>query len=88
MGCRLWGRTESDTTEATQQQQQQGGTLTLEAVSSREEVGLVQSLHTMDKNTCGWKWQSHESRRGECKRPFKEEMARFDDLMDDYNLSP
>ena len=24
MGCRLWGRTESDTTEATQQQQQQG----------------------------------------------------------------
>ena len=22
MGCRLWGRTESDTTEATQQQQQ------------------------------------------------------------------
>ena len=26
MGCRLWGRTESDTTEATQQQQQQGKT--------------------------------------------------------------
>ena len=24
MGCRLWGRTESDTTEATQQQQQHG----------------------------------------------------------------
>ena len=23
MGCRLWGRTESDTTEATKQQQQQ-----------------------------------------------------------------
>ena len=23
MGCHLWGRTESDTTEATQQQQQQ-----------------------------------------------------------------
>ena len=23
MGCRLWGRTESDTTEVTQQQQQQ-----------------------------------------------------------------
>ena len=23
LGCRLWGRTESDTTEATQQQQQQ-----------------------------------------------------------------
>ena len=26
-GCRLWGRTESDTTEAMQQQQQQGYTL-------------------------------------------------------------
>ena len=26
-GCRLWGRTESDTTEATQQQQQQQHTL-------------------------------------------------------------
>ena len=25
MGCHLWGRTESDTTEATQQQQQRGG---------------------------------------------------------------
>ena len=25
MGCRLWGRTESDTTEATQHQQQQQG---------------------------------------------------------------
>ena len=24
VGCRLWGRTDSDTTEATQQQQQQG----------------------------------------------------------------
>ena len=24
VGCRLWGRTESDTTEATQQQQQDG----------------------------------------------------------------
>ena len=25
MGCRLWGHTESDTTEVTQQQQQQDG---------------------------------------------------------------
>ena len=25
VGCHLWGRTESDTTEVTQQQQQQGG---------------------------------------------------------------
>ena len=27
VGCRLWGRTELDTTEATQQQQQQHGVL-------------------------------------------------------------
>ena len=25
VGCHLWGRTESDTTDATEQQQQQGG---------------------------------------------------------------
>ena len=31
VGCRLWGRTESDTTEATQQQQQQQSEQTLEA---------------------------------------------------------
>lgn len=35
----------------------------------------------MDKNTCGCKWQSPEGRRRECKRPFREETARFDDLM-------
>ena len=29
VGCRLWGRTESDKTEATQQQQQQGNLLSL-----------------------------------------------------------
>ena len=28
LGCRLWGRTESDTTEATQQQQQQHNSIT------------------------------------------------------------
>ena len=27
VGCRLWGRTESDTTDVTQQQQQHGSTL-------------------------------------------------------------
>ena len=33
-GCRLWGRTESDTTEVTQQQQQQG--------RSNERIGQIQ----------------------------------------------
>ena len=34
MGCRLWGRTESDTTEAMQQQQQQQLTVTQENLNS------------------------------------------------------
>ena len=36
VGCRLWGRTESDTTEATEQQQQQQS-------KEEEEDGEVQS---------------------------------------------
>ena len=45
MGCRLWGRTESDTTEATQQQQQQ---TTIRAVIESDEnphrgLGLEES---------------------------------------------
>ena len=34
VGCRPWGRTESDTTEATEQQQQQKSLLTFAAVTS------------------------------------------------------
>ena len=33
MGCRLWGRTESDTTEVTQQQQQQQSYYLVESVT-------------------------------------------------------
>ena len=36
VGCRLWGRTESDTTEATQQQQQQ------QVLKSRLNTGDIQ----------------------------------------------
>ena len=39
VGCRLWGRTESNTTEATQQQQQQ----MVENLPLKQETG-VQSL--------------------------------------------
>ena len=35
-GCRLWGRTESDTTEATQQQQQQQCVFTLLSGTANE----------------------------------------------------
>ena len=37
MGCRLWGRTESDTTEATSQQQQQQTLLGLPGGASGKE---------------------------------------------------
>ena len=39
LGCRLWGRTESDTTEATQQQQQQRHILTVVRQCSNEQWG-------------------------------------------------
>ena len=39
MGCCLWGRTESDTTEVTQQQQQQGVALVLDKGIEEKERG-------------------------------------------------
>ena len=52
MGCRLWGRTESDTTEVTQQQQQQqhsvfyfpGGSDGKESAYNAEDLGLILGL--------------------------------------------
>ena len=42
VGCCLWGRTESDTTEATQQQQQQQGRLGLRTpVAQMQETGSI-----------------------------------------------
>ena len=44
VGCRLWGRTESDTTEATQQQQQQGfpgGSDGKESACDAGDLGLI-----------------------------------------------
>ena len=40
VGCRLWGRTELDTTEVTQQQQQQQGLLALGFTVGQESVKL------------------------------------------------
>ena len=42
LGCRLWGRTESDTTEATQQQQQQQQLLTIILNRTFMEVNIEQ----------------------------------------------
>ena len=51
MGCRRWGRTESDTTEATQQQQQHyslkgfpGGSDSKESTYSAGDLGLIPGL--------------------------------------------
>ena len=49
MGCRLWGRTESDTTDATQQQQQQQQQQQL-VISDRRQIflgGIVQEIIDM-----------------------------------------
>ena len=47
MGCRLWGHTESDTTEATwqqQQQQQQHGSDSKETACNAGDLGLIPGL--------------------------------------------
>ena len=44
MGCSPWGRTESDTTEATQQQQQQ----------QQQQVALVVKMQEMWIRSLGW----------------------------------
>ena len=45
VGCRLWGHTESDTTEATQQQQQQGKSLGHSSMTKIKSVMIIQ-----------WRW--------------------------------
>ena len=46
MGCRLWGRTESDTTEATQQQQQQQQQQQTQVQSLGQEDPLEEEVAT------------------------------------------
>ena len=44
VGCRLWGRTESDTTEATQQQQQQQPHCVLFVVLEDDFLGIMEGV--------------------------------------------
>ena len=46
VGCRLWGRTELDTTEATQQPQQQQHTLAKSCSNSPSQASTVRQLRT------------------------------------------
>ena len=46
MGCRLWGRTESDTTEATQQQQQQQSYLRAYPKEIIRNTQKAEEIHT------------------------------------------
>ena len=52
VGCRLWGRTESDTTEATQQQQQQQQYTKAKIKTFHY---LSQSIYRSITQTCPWK---------------------------------
>ena len=61
-GCRLWGRTESDTTEATQQQQQQQASLTA-GPSGCSVANTFSSLELLHKDT-GAASNSSRPRRG------------------------
>ena len=47
-GCRLWGRTESDTTDATQQQQQQQQQQRM----CLEDIMLIERNQTQKDNYC------------------------------------
>ena len=53
VGCHLWGRTESDTTEATQQQQQQQSKLSVSSL----RPGTVEPLYLRDKGTVPRAWE-------------------------------
>ena len=47
MGCRLWGRTESDTTEATEQQQQQASQVALVVKNSPANAGDLRDVSSI-----------------------------------------
>ena len=57
MGCRLWGRTESDTTEATWQQQQQQGKKHMTNHFNAECWYSVKTLH-------GFTWRNKKGLDG------------------------
>ena len=73
VSCRLWGRTESDTTEATQQQQQQqqqgfpDSSVGIESAFNAGDPGLIPGSGRSVGEEIGYpfqySWASHESMR-------------------------
>ena len=70
VGCRLWGRTESDTTEVTQQQQQQTVKEWIVNQSSSAEISVLQAalcgFHSTD-TTGIQSYDQTSSRQGKCR---------------------
>ena len=58
VGFHLWGRTESDTTEATQQQQQQSGNAESLDMCMSRFLRYVQTPHSKVRNNCCNNWHS------------------------------
>ena len=71
VGCRLWGRTESDTTEATQQRQQQCVQETLASISRVAESWRAAEVTSQRRRrlSCVLKnrWNLARNRGGQCK---------------------
>ena len=62
VGCRLWGRTESDTTEVTQQQQQQQHGIQKDGA---DEPICRAALETQTPRTDLWTWEEGRKERVE-----------------------
>ena len=60
VGCRLWGRTESDTTEVTQQQQQQPSYLQIKHTEDKKE-NLQDKPGQAPQKAAGRHWPAHSA---------------------------
>jgi len=61
VGCRLWGCTESDTTEATQQQQQQGPALVVQTIKNVPAMQETQVLSLGQEDPLEKEMATHSS---------------------------
>ena len=69
MGCRLWGRTESNTTEATQQQQQRSQISRAALPEERQQGGLGGTWLPAPARLFRWNTQSRDRPQPACPSP-------------------